>query len=165
MVAYVVLLAPPPKAAVAATLTTAPLLAFSAAAAARTQRKGPTRFTLSSLVQKASFLALEIRGRNGGARTGRGGVVHQPVEAAQGLDGGAHHAIRVLGAAMTLQPSPRRRSTSAFRRGLLAKSFMATAAPEDARASTVASPMPAAAPVTRAFLPRRSAEIFIVFQG
>jgi hypothetical protein len=55
VVAYVVLLAPPPKAAVEATLTTAPLLAFSAGAAARTQRKGPTRFTLSSLVQKASY--------------------------------------------------------------------------------------------------------------
>src|SRR5262249_47065467 len=60
------------------------------------------------------------------------------------------------GAPITARPSARSRSTTAGPRASSGKELSAALAPRRANSSTVASPMPEAAPVTNAVLPSRS---------
>ena len=63
------------------------------------------------------------------------------------------------GAAMTRRPSPFKRSTDCAPRWSSGRWFSATAAPQRAKISAAAKPMPEAAPVTSTALPLKSALI------
>src|SRR5216684_3500551 len=151
--------------AIEAVLQTAPRAALSAPTAAWLQRNGPIKLVLRIVCQKSS------ESRSSSANGIGAGVAGVPalltrkssrpkasiaratiVSASPGFD-------TLPGAATMRCPAAFSRSTSRAPRASSARWLSATVAPLRAKASTVASPMPEAPPVTSAVFPERSAVI------
>src|ERR1700730_8351234 len=151
--------------AIEAVLQIAPRDVFSAPTAAWVQRNGPIRLVLRIVCQKSSV------SRSSSANGIGAGVAGVPAlltrksrrpsaSIARLVIASASPGFDTLpGAEITRCPCPFSRSICCMPRVSSGRWFSATVAPQRANASTVASPMPEAPPVTSAVLPVRSAVI------
>src|SRR6266404_2869642 len=151
--------------AIEAVLQTAPRAALSAATAAWAQRNGPIRLVLRIVCQKSSV------SRSSSANGIGAGVAGVPALLTRKSSRPSASIARVTiaspspgfetlpGAEITRCPCLFSRSICSMPRGSSGRWFSATVAPARANASTVASPMPEAPPVTSAVFPERSAVI------
>src|SRR5437763_8294980 len=143
----------------------APFAWRSAPTAAWVQRNGPIRLVLRIVCQKSSV-------RRSSSENGIGaGVAGVPALLTRKSSRPSASIARLVivsaspgfdtfpGAEMTLWPSPFSRSTWSRPRESSGRWFSATVAPQRAKCSTVASPMPEAPPVTSAVFPERSTVI------
>src|SRR5439155_25657669 len=154
--------------AIEAVLQMAPRAALSAPTAAWVQRNGPIRLVLRIVCQKSSV------SRSSSANGIGAGVAGVPALLTRKSSRPSASIARVTivsassgfetlpGADITRCPCPFSRSICSMPRRSSGKWFSATVAPARANASTVASPMPGAPPVTSAVFPERSAVIMSV---
>src|SRR6516165_10317045 len=159
------LLPDPMTPAIEAVLQMAPRDVFSAGTAAWAQRNGPIRLVVMILDQKSSVSA--SRSENG---IGVGVLGVPALLTRKSSRPSASIALVTMrsaclgcetspGAAITRAPCDLRRSTWTGPRGSSGRWLSATVAPQRAKASAAARPMPDAAPVTSTVFPVRSALI------
>src|SRR5262249_48806751 len=145
-----------------AVLQTAPRAALSADAAARVQRKGPSRLVARIVAQNSSVSRSSSGGGIGAtvaevpALLARKSSRPSAAIASPTIFSAAGAFDTSPGAPITASPSAPRPSTPPGPRGTCGQELRTTWAPRRANSSTVASPMPEAAPVTNAVLPSRS---------